>query len=85
MSINCSPVRGVGDEAHQAASDQTSGGDSDEPSHVNPGNHSPVNGPPVTIAETNSDNGTSDALSGRNGKLCKTKLAMGYLREIKES
>lgn len=62
------PVGSVGDETHQTTRDETSGGHSDEPTHVNPGNHAPVDSAPVTVAETDADDSTGDTLSGGDGK-----------------
>lgn len=64
------PVRGEGDETHQAAGNETGGGDGNDPSEVDPGDHAPVDGSPVTVAETDADNGASDALGGGDGELC---------------
>lgn len=64
------PVGSIGDEAHEATGNEASNGNGDEPTHVDPADHAPVDRTPVTVAETNTDNGTSDALSSRDGKLC---------------
>lgn len=63
------PTRGIDDDTTDDAGDDTGDGESDDPAHVDPGNHSPVDRAPSTRAETNTNRGTSDALSGRDGEL----------------
>lgn len=63
------PARSVDDDAHEAARDDTSDGEGDEPAEVDPADHAPVDGAPGARAETDTDGGTSDALGGRDGKL----------------
>lgn len=65
------PVRCVGDESHQKSGDETGSGHGDEPTHVDPANHAPVDRSPIAVAETDTDNGTSDTLGSRDRKLCK--------------
>ena len=64
------PARSVDDDTADAARDDTGNGQSDDPSHVDPRNHAPVDRPPGTGAETDTNGGTSDALSGGDGQLC---------------
>lgn len=64
------PARGVDDDAGKTAREDTGNGECEDPASVNPGNHAPVDGPPGARAETDTDNGASDALSGRDGELC---------------
>ena len=64
------PARSVDDDTAEAARDDTSDGEGDDPTHVDPGDHAPVDGPPGTRAETDTDGSTSDALSCGDGKLC---------------
>lgn len=61
------PVGGVGDKGHEDTREETSSGHGDEPTHVDPAHHAPVDGSPVAVAETNTDDGTGDALSGGDG------------------
>lgn len=63
-------MRREGDETHEDTRDQTSDRNSDDPTKVDPGNHAPVNGTPVTVAETDTDDSSSDALGGGDRKLC---------------
>lgn len=63
------PARSVDDESHQATGDDTGHGESDDPAHVDPGDHAPVNSPPGTGAETDADSRASNALRGRDGEL----------------
>lgn len=76
------PVGRVDDDAHQAARHEAGDGHSNEPTAVDPGNHAPVDGAPVTVAETHTDGTARDALGSGNGetlgrisetvRLCKT-------------
>jgi len=62
------PSRGVDDDGHGAAGDDTGDWEGDEPAHVDPGNHSPVDSFDGSSAEGDTDGGTSDALSGGGGQ-----------------
>lgn len=64
------PARSVDDNAHQATRNNTSAGEGDDPATVDPEDHTPVNGPPGSRAETDTDSGTRDTLSGGDRKLC---------------
>jgi len=77
------PARRVDDNTNQATRDNTSNREGNDPAHVDPGDHAPVDRPPGTVAETNTDSGTGDTLGGRNRELelgghddcnCRTKL-----------
>jgi len=71
FSLNAhAPTRSIDNNAHQTSRHDTRHGESDEPAHVDPSNHAPVNSAPCARAETDTDSGTSDALSGGDGKLC---------------
>ena len=65
-----SPARSVDNDAHQAARDDTGGGQGDDPAEVDPGNHAPVDGAPGARAETDTDSCARDALSCGDGELC---------------
>lgn len=69
LNLGHRPARSVDNEAHENTRDNTSAREGDEPPEVNPGNHTPVDSPPITIAETNAHSSTGDALCGRNGEL----------------
>lgn len=69
------PVRGVSDGTHEAAGNDTGSGHGDDPTKVDPDNHAPVDRAPVAVAETDTDNGTSDALGGGDGKFWQIMLA----------
>lgn len=58
----CSPRRGVDDEAHDAAGDDGSRWQSDDPAGIRPGNHPPVDSLDVARAQTDTDGGADDAL-----------------------
>lgn len=75
------PVGGVGNSTHQAAGNDGSDGDGDDPTGVDPSNHAPVDSTPVTVAKTDTDDGTGDALSGRDGKSCDVELAQVPIEE----
>lgn len=64
------PAGSVDDDTAEAARDDASDGEGDDPAHVDPGNHAPVDGSPGTRAETDTNGSTGDALSGGNGELC---------------
>lgn len=64
------PARSVDDDAHEAARKDASDGKGNDPSHVDPCHHAPVDGSPGPRAQTNANSRASDALGRRNGKLC---------------
>ena len=63
------PARSVEDNGHEQTRNQTSAGQGDDPTHVDPGYHAPVDTPPCTVTETDTDGSTTDALGGRDRKL----------------
>lgn len=65
------PAGGVDDDTADAARDDTGNGEGDDPAHVDPGNHAPVDGAPGARAETDTNGSTSDTLSSGDGELCK--------------
>ena len=54
--------------AHQAASDDTGNWQRDDPAHVDPRNHPPVDAPPGAAAQADADGGAGDALGGADGQ-----------------
>ena len=66
------PARRVDDDAHQAPRKDAGGGQRDDPAHVDPRHHAPVDRPPRTGAEADADSSASDALRGGYRKLCNT-------------
>lgn len=70
LSSAPAPARSVDDESHKAAGDDTGYGEREDPAHVDPGDHAPVDSPPGARAETDADGGTSNALRGGYGELC---------------
>lgn len=62
------PLRSVDDESHDETGDERSRWQGDEPTAVGPGDHSPVDSPPLSRAETNTDSSTDDALGGGDGE-----------------
>ena len=69
------PAGSVDDESAHATGDDTGDRQGHDPTHVDPGHHAPIDGPPGAGAETNTDGGTSDALSGGDRELCINLLA----------
>lgn len=65
-----SPARSVDDEASQDSGEGGGDGQGDDPAHVDPGNHAPVDGAPGAGAQADTDGGAGDALGGRHGKFC---------------
>lgn len=65
------PARGVDDKGHEKARDDAGAGQRDNPAAVDPANHAPVEGAPVAVAETDTDNGARDALRGGDGEFCR--------------
>ena len=71
LDTGVTPARSVDDNTSQATRDDTCDGEGNDPTTVDPGNHAPVDGAPGTGTETDTDSGTSNALSGGDGELCK--------------
>jgi hypothetical protein len=55
-------------EAHETAGNDGGSRNSDDPAHVCPCNHAPINRSPVAITEANAYNSAGDALRGGNRK-----------------
>jgi hypothetical protein len=68
--VGHTPSRSVDNDTSQAAGNNTGTGQSDDPAHVDPGNHTPVDGPPGSVTETDTDGGAGDTLCGGDGQLC---------------
>jgi len=62
-------TRGVDDGAHEQARDETSRGQGDDPTEVDPGDHAPVDGAPVTVAKTNTHGSAGNTLRCGDGEL----------------
>lgn len=58
------PLWRVDDYTHQTTCNETSDGQGDEPTQVAPGDHSPIDRSPITVAKTDTDCGTDDTLGG---------------------
>lgn len=63
------PARGVEYNTHKQARDESSTGQRDDPAHVDPRDHPPVDTPPRAVAEADADGRAADALGGRDGEL----------------
>ncbi len=61
-------VRSVEQETHQAATDETGNRDGHDPGEDEETNSLPVDSLEGTVAETNTDGGTSDTHGGGDGK-----------------
>jgi hypothetical protein len=68
LNSGVAPARSVDDEPSKAAGGNTGNWEGNNPTHVDPGNHAPVNGAPGTGAKTDTDGGTGDALGGGDGE-----------------
>jgi len=68
LADNLAPLRSVDDDTGQASGHDTGDWEGDEPTKVDPGNHSPVDGSPGTGAESDADGGTGDTLGGGDGE-----------------
>jgi hypothetical protein len=68
--VRHTPSRRVDNDTSQASGKNTGAGQGDDPAHVDPGNHAPVNRPPGSVAETDTDGGAGDTLCGGDGELC---------------
>ena len=66
------PLRSIDGNSHEAARDNACNRKSDNPVHVNPRSHSPVDSSPVTIAKSDADGCTSNTLGGGYWKLYAT-------------
>ena len=64
-----SPARGIDDDAHQTACNDTGYWQSDNPAHVDPSNHAPIDCSPGAVAQPNADCRARDTLRGRDGEL----------------
>lgn len=73
-SVGHTPTRRIHDDSGQTAGDDTGAGKRDDPTHVNPGNHSPVDRSPSAVAKPNTDGRASDTLGSGDGKLCKCDM-----------
>lgn len=70
LSQGHAPSRCIDDDAHQTPRNDTGDGQGDDPAEVDPPDHTPVDGPPGAGAQTDTDGGTANALSGGDGKFC---------------
>lgn len=70
-SVGHTPTRCVNDNSGETTGDDTGAGKRDDPTHVDPGNHSPVDSSPSAIAKSNTDGSTSNTLGSGDGELCK--------------
>ena len=75
VSTRVTPAGGIDNDTRETPRDNTGNGESEDPASVDPSHHAPVDGAPRARAETNSDGGTGDALSRRDGKLWREMLA----------
>lgn len=64
MRLRRAEMRRVEDDTSQATRNDTSARKGDDPAKVDPGDHAPVDGPPRTSAETDTDSRTRDTLGG---------------------
>lgn len=64
-----SPTRRVQDNTHEQTRDEAGAGQGDEPTHVDPSHHPPVDTPPRSVTETHPYGRAADTLSGRDGEL----------------
>lgn len=71
------PSWSIDDDSHQAARDDTGDRQGNNPASIDPGNHTPVDGPPGARAETHTDSGSGNTLRSRDGKL--------YIRVVSNS
>ena len=62
------PLGGVDENTNHNTRDDTSHWQGDDPAEVDPGDHAPVDGPPGTRAETDTDGGTGDTLGSGDGE-----------------
>lgn|SRR5688572_4267067 len=65
------PARSVDDDTADAARNDTGDWQGDDPAHVDPRDHAPVDRPPGTGAKTNTNGGTGDTLGSRDRELCR--------------
>lgn len=71
LPANSSPPGRVDDKGHQQTGDQTCARKGNNPASVDPKDHAPVDGAPITRAQANTDGSTRNALRSRHGKFCK--------------
>lgn len=64
--IRSLPTWSVDDDTHEDTGNDTSNWEGNEPTGVAPSNHSPVDGPEITVAKSDTNDGTDNALSGGN-------------------
>jgi hypothetical protein len=69
--VGQSPARGIDDDSHETAGKDSRHREGNNPAKVDPCNHAPVDGSPSAIAQTHTDCGTRDTLSGGDGELCR--------------
>lgn len=62
------PGGGVDGKSHEAAADETGNGDGHDPREEEKAESLPVDGPPGTVAETDTDGGAGDAHGGGDGE-----------------
>lgn len=60
------PSWSIDNYAQKTARNNARDGKSDDPAHVDPSDHSPVDAPPCSAGESHSDCGTSDTLGCRD-------------------
>lgn len=70
LDIGHSPAGSIDNNTREAPGNDTSDRKGDNPTEVDPRNHTPVDGSPGTIAKTDTDGGTSDTLRRGNRELC---------------
>ena len=63
------PARSIDNDTTDTARDDARDRKCDDPAHVNPSDHAPVDRAPCTRAETDTDGGTGDTLGGGHGEL----------------
>lgn len=73
-SIGHTPTRRVNDDSGETTGDDTGAGKRDDPTHVDPGDHSPVDRSPRAVAKSNTDGSTSNTLGSGDGELCKCDM-----------
>lgn len=74
QSVRHTPARRVHDDSSQTTGDDTGAGKRDDPTHIDPGDHSPVDRSPSAVAKSNTDGSTSNTLGGGDGELCKCDM-----------
>lgn len=74
--VGVSLSRSIDDDAADASRENAGDGKGDDPAHVDPGNHAPVDTPPGARAKTDTNGGASDALGGGDGELCRIVVSL---------